>query len=78
MTLHNQIQNFGHLNRPSSVATFPYPFGLLQLLCELLYGLGVFLSHLLHLGLVGPTLVVHGLLQQGHLLFSLRPAEMSG
>ena len=52
-----------------------YSFGLLQLLCELLHSLGVFQSHLLYLGLVCPVLVVHGSLQQVHLLLTFGPAD---
>lgn len=52
-----------------------YSFGLLQLLCEFLHSLGVFLSHLLDLGLVGSVLVLDGSLQQGDLLFTFGSAE---
>lgn len=50
-----------------------YPLGLLQLLIELLHSLAVFLSQVLDLGLVVPSLLLHGFLQQGHFLLTLRP-----
>lgn len=53
-----------------------YSFGLLQLLCELLCSLGVFLSHLLYLGLMGPVLILDGSLQQVHLLLTFGPGWM--
>lgn len=53
-----------------------YSFGLLQLLCKLLHCLGVFLSHLLYLGLMGPVLILDGSLQQGHLLLTFGPGGM--
>lgn len=55
--------------------TQAYSFGLLQLLCELLHSLGVFLSHLVYLGLVRPVLVIDGFFQQVHLLLTFCPAE---
>lgn len=50
-----------------------YSFGLLQLIRELLYSLGVFLPHLLYLGLMGPVLLIHGSLKQGYLLLTFSP-----
>lgn len=52
-----------------------YPLELLQLLGELLHRLGVLLPHLLDLGLVGPRLLVQGLLQHRHLLLPLGPGR---
>ena len=48
-----------------------YSLGLLQLLGQLLHSLRLFLSHLVDLGLMGSVLLLHGPLQNGHLLLSL-------
>lgn len=53
-----------------------YSFGLLQLVCELLHCLGVFLSHLLYLGFMGSVLLINSSLQQGHFLFTFGPGRM--
>lgn len=50
-----------------------YSFGLLQLFGELLHGLGVFLSHLMYLGFMGPVLLLNSFLQQGHFLLAFGP-----
>lgn len=47
-----------------------HSFGLLQLFCELLHSLSVFLSHLLDLGFMGSVFLLDGSFQQGHLLFT--------
>lgn len=52
-----------------------YPLGLLQLLCDLLESLCVFLSHLLHLSLVDTALFLHGFLQESHLLLTFGPED---
>lgn len=54
---------------------FPYPLGLLQLLGQLLHGLGVLLPHLLDLGLMGLGLILQGLLQDAHFLLTFRPGK---
>lgn len=56
-------------------STTTHPLELLQLLRELLHRLGVLLPHLLDLGLVGPRLLVQGLLQHRHLLLPLGPGQ---
>lgn len=52
-----------------------HPLGLLQLLVELIEGLAVFLSHLSQLVFVDFGFFFQGLLQMGHLSFSLGPVE---
>lgn len=52
-----------------------YPFGLLQLLTELLHNLTVFLSQVLDLGLMAPPLFLNGLFQHGHLLLTFCPGN---
>lgn len=57
-----------------------HPFELLQLLRELLHCLCMLLPHFLDLGLMGPCLLIQGLLQHRHFLFPLgsREKEHSG
>lgn len=54
-----------------------YSFGLLQLLCELLYSLGVFLPHLMYLGFVGPVFLFDGSLQHSHFLLTFGPGRLT-
>lgn len=54
-----------------------YSFGLLQLICKLLHSLGLFLSHLLYLGFMGPVLLLNGSLKQGHFLLTFGPGWMN-
>lgn len=54
-----------------------YSFGLLQLLCELLHSLGVFLSHFMDLGLMGPVFLLNGSLQHGHFLLTFGPGRLT-
>lgn len=54
-----------------------YSFGLLQLLGELLRSLGVFLSHLMYLGFVGPVFLFNGSLQHGHFLLTFGSGRLA-